>query len=251
MVKTDLTGRVAVITGGGGGIGSATALRLARAGASVAVVDLLSGPAQATVDAIREEGGTASAFKVDLEQIGQIHRLVADLVAAFGRIDILHNNAVLNDPIIYPQDRKLADVNVEHWDRIFAVNVRAPMLLSKLAIPHMIANGGGVIINMSSGAGIKGLPDMLTAYGCSKGAINTLTLYTAAQYGKQKIRCNALVCNVVLTPSLQRLYTKEQVQEMAEGSLTGRANVAEDIAKFVHFLVSDDAEQITGQLYPI
>ncbi|HKQ83347.1 MAG TPA: SDR family oxidoreductase [Steroidobacteraceae bacterium] len=251
MSNTGLAGKVAVITGGGGGIGSATALRLARAGASVAVVDLLREAAQATVDAIRKEGGTASAFNVDLEQIGQIYKLVEDVVTTFGRIDILHNNAVLNDPVIYPQDRKLADIKVEHWDKIFAVNVRAPMLLSKLAIPHMIAQGGGVIINMSSGASTKGLPDMLTAYGSSKGALNTLTLYTAAQYGNQKIRCNALVCGAVLTPSLRKLFTKEQVEQMARASLTGRPNVAEDIAKFIHFLVSDDAEQITGQLYPI
>ena len=203
MSQASLAGKVALITGGGGGIGSATALRLARAGAAIAVTDLFVEKAEMTADAIRKEGGRASAFAVDLGVVSQVQRLMEEVFVSFGRIDILHNNAVLTDPAIYQKDLKLADMSVSNWDKIFAVNVRAPMLLSKLAIPHMIAQGGGVIINMSSGASTKGLPDMLTAYGTSKAAINTLTLYTAAQYGANKIRCNALVCDAVLTPSLQ------------------------------------------------
>ena len=177
--------------------------------------------------------------------------LAADTMAAFGRIDILHNNAVLNDPVIYPQDTTLADMNVEHWDKIFAVNTRGPMLMSQAVIPHMIAQGGGVIINMSSGASTKGLPDMLTAYGASKGALNTLTLYSAAQLGKHNIRVNALVCGAILTPSLQKLFTKEQVTAMEASNLLGRSTMAEDVANLVCFLASDEARQITGQLYPI
>ncbi|HJT39611.1 MAG TPA: SDR family oxidoreductase [Sphingobium sp.] len=247
----NLAGKVAIITGGGGGIGSATAERLARAGAAVAVADLFLDAAEAAAEKLRAEGLQAKAFKTDMASEEEINALVAGTVEAFGRVDILHNNAVLNDPVIYPQDTTLADMNVEHWDKIFAVNIRGPMLLSKAVIPHMIAAGGGAIVNMSSGASTKGLPDMLTAYGASKGALNTLTLYSAVQLGKHNIRVNALVCGAILTPSLQKLFTKEQVEAMEKVNLLGRSTFATDVAALVHFLVSEDARQITGQLYPI
>ncbi|HKT76601.1 MAG TPA: SDR family oxidoreductase [Sphingobium sp.] len=247
----NLAGKVAIVTGGGGGIGSATGERLARAGAAVALADLHLDAAEAAAERLRGQGFTARAFRTDMESVDSIRTLAADTMAAFGRIDILHNNAVLNDPVIYPQDTTLADMNVEHWDKIFAVNTRGPMLMSQAVIPHMIAQGGGVIINMSSGASTKGLPDMLTAYGASKGALNTLTLYSAAQLGKHNIRVNALVCGAILTPSLQKLFTKEQVTAMESSNLLGRSTMAEDVANLVCFLASDEARQITGQLYPI
>lgn len=251
MSERNLQDKVVLITGGGGGIGSATALRLARSGAAVAVVDLFIDAAQSAVDAIRAEGNVASAFQADLGGIDQVHRVFAEVLNTFGHVDILVNNAVLTDREIYAKDLKLAEVEVEHWDKIFAVNLRAPMLLSKLSIPGMIERGGGVIINMSSGASTHGLPDMLTAYGTTKGALNTLTLYTAAQYGRQNVRCNALVCGAVLTPSLKALFPPQFVEQMGRDSLTGRAKLPEDIAAFIHFLASPDAGQITGQLYPI
>lgn len=246
--RGNLNGKVAIITGGGGGIGSATAERLAQAGATIAVADIDKAAADATVNSLQQKGFSAAAFTTDMASETQIKALVADAVKVFGRVDILHNNAVLNDPVIYRQDRTLLDMDAENWDKIFAVNVRGPMLLSKYVIPHMIAQGGGVIVNMSSGASTHGLPDKLTAYGSTKGALNTLTLYTAVQYGEQNIRCNALVCGAILTKGLKKLYSAEQIQEMERGNTMRRSTLAEDVAAMVHFLVSEDARQVTGQL---
>jgi NAD(P)-dependent dehydrogenase (short-subunit alcohol dehydrogenase family) len=244
-----LAGRVAIITGGGGGIGSATAQRLAQSGAAVAVADLNAQAARDVADKLKAEGLIAEAFTIDMAAEEQIKELVVKTIEAFGRIDILHNNAVLTAPDIYGQDKTLVDMTAENWDKIFAVNTRGPMLLSKYVVPHMIdQKSGGVIVNMSSGASERGQPDMLTAYGSSKGAINSLTLYIAAQYGAYNIRCNALVCEVVLTKGLRALFAPEFVKKLEDETPLRRASAPEDVAAMVHFLASDEARQLTGRL---
>jgi NAD(P)-dependent dehydrogenase (short-subunit alcohol dehydrogenase family) len=248
----NLEGRVAIITGGGGAIGSATAERMARAGALVAVADIREGAAGRVADRLKGEGLTVEAFKVDLREEAQIRTLADDVVRRFGRIDILHNNAAANFDKGDGADLTLLDVSAEVWDATYAVNVRAPMLLSKYVIEQMLRQGGGgAIVNTSSGASCVASAEARTAYGSSKAALETLTRYVAAQYGPQNIRCNAILPGVVLTKGMQVMFTPEQLDAMVGRTMLRRVCLPEDIAAMVHFLVSDDARQITGELVQV
>jgi NAD(P)-dependent dehydrogenase (short-subunit alcohol dehydrogenase family) len=245
----ELKGKTAIVTGGAGAIGWATVERLAREGASVAIADIRMDAAVGLADRLVREGLTAKAFKIDLSQETEIISLVAGVVDAFGRIDILHNNAAINLQEAENGDRTLLDISAKNWDLTFSVNVRGPMLLSKHVIAQMLKQGGGgVIVNMSSGASQVPDPEARIAYGSSKAAIETLTRYTAAQYGPQKIRCNAILPGVVMTPGMREMFTAEQLGAMTGRTMLKRACEPEDIAAMVCFLVSDDARQITGEL---
>jgi NAD(P)-dependent dehydrogenase (short-subunit alcohol dehydrogenase family) len=249
VANANLTGKVALITGAGGGIGSATAERLARAGATVMLTDINGEAVQAVTERLSSEGLSVRALVADLSQESEIIALVRDTLAAFGKIDILHNNAANGMP---GQDLTILDVASEVWDKIFAINVRAPMLLCKHVLPGMIDRGeGGVIVNTSSQAAEVGQADSLTSYGSSKGALNSLTRYVAAQMGKHKIRCNAISLGVVLTDGLRKLLPQEHIDAMSRMSVLGRASEPQDIAAVVHFLASDDAQLITGRIWQI
>lgn len=246
MNRQRLDGKVAIVTGGAGAIGTATCRRLAEAGAAVAIADIRGDAAERRAETIREAGGAAEGFAVDLASEAAIADLVQAVMKRFGRIDILHNNAAAS---IIDRDLALLDLTAEVWDTTFAINVRAPMLMAKAVIPHMIANeNGGVIINTSSGA--SELPDAhaRTAYGPSKSALETLTRYIAIQYGPQGVRCNAILPGVVMTPGMQKMFAAEQLDAMIGKTMLRRFNLPEDIAAMVHFLVSDDARQVTGEL---
>jgi NAD(P)-dependent dehydrogenase (short-subunit alcohol dehydrogenase family) len=247
----NLEGKVAIITGGGGAIGSATARRLASAGARIAVADIREAPALELVDDLKAGGVDARAFRMNLAHEEEIEALAAGVVEAFGRIDILHNNAAINLQDVEGGDRALLDVSARTWDKTFAVNVRGPMLLSKHAVAQMIRQGdGGVIVNTSSGASQR--PDeSRIAYASSKAALETLTRYVAAQYGRHNIRCNAILPGVVLTPGMQQMFSDEQLGAMVGRTMLQRPCRPEDIAAMVHFLVSDDARQITGELHRV
>jgi NAD(P)-dependent dehydrogenase (short-subunit alcohol dehydrogenase family) len=248
MVQGNLAGKVAVITGAGGGIGAATAERMAAAGAAVALADINGDAVKSVAARLQAQSLDVRAFVADISQESDVRVLVAETLGAFGRIDILHNNAAIVDQ----QDRTIVDLDAEVWDRTLAVNVRGPMLLCKHAVPGMIERGqGGVIINTSSQASEHGQADAMTAYGASKGALNSLTLYLAAQLGRYKIRCNAVVLGVVLTDGLRKLLPPEHVEAMSQHAILGRVSEPRDVAGMIHFLASEDAELITGRLLHI
>ncbi|HKT76659.1 MAG TPA: SDR family oxidoreductase [Sphingobium sp.] len=252
IINRNLEGKVAIVTGAGGAIGSATAERLVRAGGQVAVADIFGDTAAATVARIEEQGlGGAKAFTLDISDEDQIIAFVKEVAAHFGGIDILHNNAHFNQQFSQGQDKTLLDMTRELWDKSFAVNVRGAMLLSRETIPHMLKRGGGAIVNTSSGASEVPVVDAFIAYGPSKGALESLTRYTAAQYGRQNIRCNAILPGAVLTPGMKQVFTQPQLDAMVSRTMLQRITLPEDIAAGVHFLASDDARQITGQLLRI
>lgn len=251
MPEKNLDGKVAIITGGGGGIGSATAERLALAGASVAVADIRQEAAEKVADQLVGQGLTARAFKVDMADPDQIAALDQQVADAFGSVDILVNNAAnLSEPM-RNADLKLLDLTVEVWDAAFAVNVRGAMLLSQHAVRRMLTQGGGVIVNVSSASALFANPSGQTAYGSTKGALNTLTRYIAGQYGKSNIRCNAVVPGLVLSDTAREAFTSEFIESVAGATTVGRASEPADIAAYVNFLVSDDSRQITGELLSI
>ncbi|MGX2992782.1 glucose 1-dehydrogenase [Streptomyces sp. JNUCC 64] len=241
----DLRHKVAVVTGGGSGIGRATATVLAERGAAVVVADIDGAAAGAVAAALTARGLAAVPVTADVGDEEQIRRMTDTAVDAFGGLDILHNNAALLSPDVLGRDRQITDIDGELFARVLRVNVLGYTLAAKHAIPHMIARGGGVVVNTSSAAGI--LAELVRPmYGTSKAAILGLTRSIATQYGKRGVRAVGVAPGVVLTPALARNLTPEQQRELARHTLTPRVGVPEDVACLVAFLVSDEAGYITG-----
>jgi NAD(P)-dependent dehydrogenase (short-subunit alcohol dehydrogenase family) len=241
-----LAGKVALITGGGGRIGAATARRFAQEGARVAIGDLNLDAARRVADEI---GEAALAIAFNAGNPVEIEAMVHRAAEHFGRLDILHNNAALLDLAFLDQDRTAVDTSIEVWDRTMEVNVRGYMVACKHAIPHMRAAGGGSIINTSSNAAALGDTSRI-AYGSSKGAILTMTRYIATQHGREGIRCNAIMPGLILDPELEA-----KVQDLATMTkrhlLIGRNGRPEDIAGLAAFFASDDSAFVTGQVMAV
>jgi NAD(P)-dependent dehydrogenase (short-subunit alcohol dehydrogenase family) len=237
-----LEGKIAIVTGGGGGIGAAVARRLVSEGAKVTVADINIASARLAAGPL---GASALAVEFDAADASAVQAMIERTVSHFGRLDILHNNAALTDPAQQQQDTTAVDIPLEIWNATLTTNVTGYLLGCKYAIPHMIAGGGGAIINTASNSGTAG--DLARiAYGSSKGAIITMTKYVATQYGRQNIRCNSIAPGVVLTAALEKAAPglKEMIRRHI---LTPEFGTPEDIAALVAFLASDEARYITGE----
>ena len=237
-----LEGKVAIVTGGGGGIGSAVARRFVSEGARVVIADLFEDSAARAAEPL---GDAALAVQFDAGRPESVKAMVDLAVSHFGRLDILHNNAAMTDPVKAGQDLTAVDIPLEIWREILDVNLTGYMLGCRYAIPHMIAGGGGSIVNTASNSGTAG--DLARiAYGSSKGAIITLTRYVATQHGKQNIRCNSIAPGVVLTEALDK--TVPGLKDIIKRHiLTPEFGTPDDIAGLVAFLASDEARYITGE----
>jgi len=245
-----LAARVAIVTGGGSGIGRASALALAREGAAVVVADLVEERAKSVAAEIAAAGGRARAQAVDVADEASVIAMIAAALADFGGLDILHNNAAATDWGVLGGDGELASLELAIWERTLAVNLRGVLLGCKHAIPALLARGGGAIVNTSSASGLTG--DLVrTAYGVSKAGVDGLTRYVATQYGKRGIRCNAIAPGVIETPALRQNVPPEQIALFERHHLTPRLGTPEDIANAVVFLASDDAAFITGQILSV
>lgn len=237
-----LAGKVAIVTGGGGGIGSAVARRLVSEGARVAVADIFEESARRVADSL---GDAAVAVAFDAASADSVKALVDQTVSHFGKLDILHNNAAMTDPVKSAQDTTAIDIPMAIWQEILDVNLTGYLLGCRYAIPHMIANGGGSIVNTASNSGTAG--DLARiAYGSTKGAIITLTKYVATQHGTQNIRCNSIAPGVVLTEALDK--TVPGLKDIIKRHiLTPEFGTPDDIAALVAFLASDESRYITGE----
>lgn len=243
-------GKVAIVTGAGANIGEACAKMLAAQGAKVVVADINSDGAARVAREIVTAGGDAIAHSVDLGKEASIVAMVAAAVAHYGRIDVLHNNAANTGAGQMVRDGALTDMEQDVWDAAFAINARGTMLVTKHVAPHMIAAGGGSIINTSSGVSILG--DVLNpAYSASKAAVNALTRNTAAQFGRANIRCNAVLPGLVLSPVARAQMTDVQLRMIQRHVLLPRESVTNDIAGAVLWLASDLASFVTGQIISI
>jgi len=242
--------KVAVVTGGAGGIGAASARALAREGAGVAVLDIDRAGAERVAVEILATGVDALAVEVDLSEEEGVVLAIRSVVDHFGRLDVLHNNAALTDSSFLDRDTPVTDLDLEVWERTLAVNLTSQMLTCKHAIPEMVRGGGGSIINMSSGASLKG-DRTRTAYGVSKAGVNTLTMYVATAHGKQNIRVNAIVPGLIITDAVRAHLTEEILSGLSRATLTTYLGEPDDIANMVVFLASEESRYITGQLLSV
>ena len=240
-------GKVAIVTGAASGIGLATAEVLAQEGAQVVLADLDGDGARREADRLVGLGHAAIPVAFDLSVEQSIAALMEQAVAAFGGIDVLHNNAAATH-LAATGDVPLANADPDVWDETLRINVRGTFLATKFAVPHMIARGGGSIINTSSGAALAG--DIgHPAYGASKAAINALTQYTATEFGKQGVRANAIAPGLIVTAAAKESgHAGAMSDMMLANHLTPRLGEPRDVAYAVLFLASDEAAFITGQV---
>jgi len=240
-------GKVAIVTGGAGNIGAATAKLLAAEGARVTVADVTLDRAEGVVAEIVAGGAEARAQAVDVADPAQVEAMITETIAAYGGLDVLHNNAAAINENANDQD--LVTMDLGTWDRVLAVNLTGPMLGCRFAIPRMIERGGGVIVNTASAAAFYG-STTLAAYGTTKAGIVALTRYVATAYASQGIRCNAVAPGVVVDREVQAAAVGEhgsRLQRYIDGHLTDRLGYPEEIAAAVAYLASDDAAFVTGE----
>jgi NAD(P)-dependent dehydrogenase (short-subunit alcohol dehydrogenase family) len=240
-------GKVAIVTGAGGGIGGATARTLAGEGASVVALDIDGERAAEVVRAIEADGGNALLVQADLSEEDEVRAAIRSTVSHFGRLDVLHNNAALTESAFLSRDTRVTELELDVWERTMAVNLRSQMLTCKHAIPEMTRDGGGSIINMSSGASLKG-DRTRTAYGVSKAGVNTLTMYVASGHGKKGVRVNTIVPGLIITEAVRAHLTEEIVEKLSRAILVPFLGQPDDIANLVLFLASDESRYITGQM---
>ena len=233
--------KTCIVTGGASGIGRAASLALAAEGAQVVVSDVSGPGGEDTVAMITDQGGHALFVACDVSDDAQAKHLVAAAVEAFGRVDVLFNNAGIN-----PLEGSVVDVSLEDWRRVFAVNVDGILHCSRYAIPEMRRVGGGRIINTASPASFKGWPGN-AAYIASKGAVMSLTRSMAMDFVRENIRVNALVPGLIMT-GIGRDFIAAQADPdaVASGNPVGRPGDPAEVAPIVVYLAQDDCSFSTG-----
>jgi NAD(P)-dependent dehydrogenase (short-subunit alcohol dehydrogenase family) len=245
-----LAGKVAIVTGGAGGIGAATAHELAREGAAVAVVDIDEAKANEVADEIRHTGDHAIALGGDLAEEDVARSVVQATVAEFGRVDVLHNNAALTASSFLSRDTTVSEMSLDVWQRSLQVNLGSQLLMCKYTVPEMRKGGGGSIVNMSSGAALSGDRTRL-AYGVSKAGVHALTMYVATSDGKQGVRANTIVPGLILTDAVRAHLSEDIVNGLGRATLTPYVGQPQDVAELVVFLASEQSRYITGQMIAI
>ena len=233
-------GQVAIVTGGASGIGEATCRRLVAEGAEVVIGDVNG---ERAIALAAELGPRAIAHQFDAADVASVESLVSSTVQRFGRLDVLHNNAAISSPEVHARDRNPIDITFATWDQVMAVNVRGYLAGCKLALPIMISQGTGAIVNTASTGGFAGDITRM-AYSVSKAAIIGLTRQIATHYGRQGIRCNAVAPGLVLTPGT-RGAAAQVIEVMQRHLLVPEVGKPEDIAAVVCFFGSTIGQECT------
>ena len=244
-----LDGKVALVTGGGGGIGRATALVMVREGAKVAVADFNAAGARDTVAQINTAGGQAITLTGDVTSTADVQAMMTDTLSAYGRLDCAFNNAGIAGYQVDASGKKTAEWSEESFDRMIAVNLKGVWLCMREEILHMQAHGGGAIVNTGSIAGLVGLPTS-SAYVAAKHGVLGLTKTAAIEYAENKIRVNAVCPGYIQTQMTRDAMSRRGDAIMAQTPL-GRMGQPEEIAEMVAWLCSDRASYVTGACYNV
>ncbi|WP_420349409.1 SDR family NAD(P)-dependent oxidoreductase [Pelagibius sp.] len=243
-----MNGKVALVTGASSGIGQAIAAALAKEGVKTVISGRSVQGLSETASRVKAAGGEVHAIEADLMDPASVELLVTDGAAAFDRLDYVVNNAGTQGEV-----NVVADQRLESYEEVFATNVRAPFLIMKYAIPHLLRQGGGAIVNLASGGGLVGVPGA-SVYCASKHAVMGLTKVAAIDYAKQGIRVNAVNPGGVDTPMLRKFFESipgDDARAAARAAFEathpiGRLATAEEIADAVVFLCSPKASNIVG-----
>jgi NAD(P)-dependent dehydrogenase (short-subunit alcohol dehydrogenase family) len=240
-----LQNKIILITGAGSGIGKSSALLFAQEGATVIVNDLLADKGQETVDEIVGAGGKALFIQADVTEPDSVKAMVDQAIAAFGRIDVLFNNAGVSGI------GAIHEVEPEDWDRVIRINIRGVFLPSKYVIPHMMERREGSVINMSSCIAEIGL-GRRASYSATKGAVLALTKSMQVDYAPYQIRVNALLPGTILTPFVENYLRtsyddpEEAIESLKKRQLSGDLGRPEDVAMAALFLASDESRFMMG-----
>lgn len=235
-------GKIALVTGGGSGIGRATALALASEGAKVVISDVVVAGGEETVKMIKAAGGEATFVKADVAKPADVEALIKKIVDTYGRLDCAFNNAGIEGDMA-----TTADCSQENWDRVIDIDLKGVWLCMKYEIPQMLKQGSGAIVNTASVAGLVGFVG-LPAYVAAKHGVNGLTKTAALEYAKQGIRVNAVCPGVIQTPMVDRLFKNQPAagEIIAAMEPVARLGKPEEIAQAVVWLCSDAASFVTG-----
>ena len=240
-----LDGKVAIVTGAATGIGRASAVAFAQAGARVVITDVREDELAGAAEAVHKAGGEVRAMSANLADAAACGTVVAQAQQVWGRIDVLFNNAGVGTMVV---GGTVETIDLERWDLAQDVNVRAMYLVSRAAVPAMRAAGGGSIINTASVSAFRGSMSRPThAYAASKGAVLALTRSMAASFGRDRIRVNAICPGTIRTRLTADIIEKAEREASAgRGIPLGRVGEPEDIARCALFLASDAASWISG-----
>ena len=244
-----LDGKSALITGGGGGIGRAAALAIAREGARVAVADLMAEAARETVALVNAAGGQAISLSGDMSRDADVHAMIKAVVGAHGRLDCAFNNAGIAGWQVDAAGKKTADWSEEAFDRMIAVNLKGVWLCMRHELPQMQTQGGGAIVNTASIAGLTGLPSS-SAYVAAKHGVIGLTKTAAIEYAEANIRVNAVCPGYIRTRMTEPSMQLRGEAILAHTPLKRMGN-PEEIAEMVGWLCSDRASYVSGAAYNV
>lgn len=242
-----LAGKVVMVTGGGSGIGRASALAIAREGADVVLTDVVAEGGNETLRLIEEAGGKGMSFQGDVAEATDVQRIIGEIEAHYGRLDCAFNNAGIEG-----LQAPTAECTEENWDRVLRVNLKGTWLCMKYEIPLMLKQHKGSIVNTASVAGLVGFPNIV-AYNASKGGVIQLTKTAALEYAREGIRVNAVCPGVIRTPMVERFLGGSAEAEAAFVAMepVGRMGKPEEIAEAVVWLCSDAASFVTGDALPV
>jgi NAD(P)-dependent dehydrogenase (short-subunit alcohol dehydrogenase family) len=244
-----LTGKVAVVVGGGNGIGAASARRLAAEGATVVVADIDAAAAARVSGSISSGGASAVPLACDIAHEGSVDGLFAAVARELGGVDLLHNVAADLSPGTIGRDTDLLDVDLAVWDRTMLVDLRGYVLTMRAAIPMMLARGGGAIVNTSSAAAFAGEATR-PAYAAAKAGINAVSRHVANRWGRQGIRCNVVAPGLILTQTATEAVRGNLPKRLGRNP-SGRLGTPDDIAASVAYLLSSDAAFVNGQVISV
>jgi NAD(P)-dependent dehydrogenase (short-subunit alcohol dehydrogenase family) len=237
-----LEGKVAIVTGAAEGQGAGVARRFASEGARVALFDVQEDVGKQTAETIAADGGEVFFQRCDVSLEADVAAAVEATVERYSGLDVLYNNAA-----VIRYGRKIAELPVDEWDHTLGVNLRGPFLCAKHALPHLVARGGGSIVNLTSHGAFQASPTGIADYGASKGAIVTLTYYLASEYGPENVRANCISPGPVPTALNERFLGNEAALRATEQMIPlRRVGAIEDIASAALFLASDESRWISG-----